>query len=227
VNPLGGIETFEGLEAQVEKSEVLRDLALANLNGGTIELADGKTYELSAEQARKMFQEHDAILRRHVPARERELMAAAHRERGAREAELRAADVYPWMGKKESPEYGTFQKLASLVPELQREFADWPMFIADMTAGFLARKAKGAGGSAGAGTGAGGGGGNNLSVSLETTPAPAIAERKPAPPAPLGGGAAGGPRVPSSNPKQQEALSRVLKQGGDRDSIAAFLEAAG
>jgi hypothetical protein len=222
-NPLASVGTLDELDAAIERAEALRDIAMANLAGGSIKLADGSDYELTAEQARQMFTNNDAILRRHAPARAQELAAGHRREARAQESMTAAQKEYPWLANNESNEFQLFQRLKSIMPELQNTFGDWPEFVADMVAGYSARLARRT--AAGAPNGAAGGNGNNFH-SLETTPAPAVPERKPAPPAPPLGGGAGGTRTPN-NPRQTQALNRVLQAGGDRESIAAFLDAAG
>lgn len=210
-NPLSTIADFAQLQEAVDRSEAAREWALANFDGGVIQLADGAEREITAAEARTMFAHHDKLLRKHAPMRAQELQVLAAREAEVPNSLARAQEAYEWMKDEKSEAYQQFQQLAGQLPELKR-FSEWPEFLADTVAGFMARKGKAKAPAAPA----------KETLSPAPSPAPATAPAPKRPMSPPSGGSAGGTQ--RSSPLYEQSVRKLAAGGGSRDAVVGFLE---
>lgn len=206
-NPLSAVADFAQLQTAVDNSEAAREWALANFDGGVIQLGDNTEREITAAEARAMFAHHDKILRKHAPMRAQELQMLAAREAEVPNSLARAQEAYDWMKDDKSEAYQQFQQLAGQLPELKR-FPEWPEFIADTVAGFMARKAKAPA--------------KPAQISPAPSPAPATAPAPKRPMSPPSGGSAGGTQ--RSSPLYEQSVRKLAAGGGSRDAVVGFLE---
>lgn len=207
-NPLSAVADFAQLQAAVDNSEAAREWALANFDGGIIQLGDNTEREITAAEARAMFAHHDKILRKHAPMRAQELQALAAREAEVPNSLARAQEAYDWMKDDKSEGHAIFQQLAGQLSELKR-FPDWPEVLADTVAGFMARKAKTAPA-------------KPAQISPAPSPAPATAPAPKRPMSPPSGGSAGGTQ--RSSPLYEQSVRKLAAGGGNRDAVVGFLE---
>lgn len=222
-NPLTKLTSHEQLDKVEERSEQMREWALLHLNeGGVLPGPDGQETEITPEQARQMFLYHDANLRKHIPGRRAQLDGDTQRTTAQERIAQQAQEVYPWLGKKDSPEFRVYQICREKFPELLGKYDDAPLFMADMVTGFLARRAKAAAAAKGGnGSGPDGRNGNGQRQPTELLPAEV---RTPAPRPRVqprgesgGGGRSGGRNL-------EDAFQAFATGGGTRDGLVSFLE---
>lgn len=210
-NPLSAVTDFAQLQTAVDNSEAAREWALANFDGGIIQLRDNTEREITAAEARAMFAHHDKILRKHAPFRAQEIQAEQARAAEVPSSLARAQESYDWMKDEKSEAYQQFQQLAAYLPELKR-FSEWPEFLADTIAGAMARKAKTPAPAKPA----------QATLSPAPSPAPATAPAPKRPMSPPSGGSAGGTQ--RSSPLYEQSVRKLAAGGGSRDAVVGFLE---
>ncbi len=204
ISTLDDVESVEDLHTLADKANKLIKMAVELWDGGTVKNDKGEDVEITAQAARKMFNEQTELVRMHIPRRMAELETGGRFEAAAQEA-------YPWMKDAESPENQNFAALAKAIPGLKR-FAPWKLFVADAVAGRSAREAK-----AKKKTPAGGDG-------KQPKPKPSVTPKtKPTSKPPSGG--AGERKPPVGKSRRDTALKNLLAVGGSRSGLEAFVAA--
>lgn len=112
-NPLANVEDPRQLHAELESALSIREWALANPEGGTIDYGDGKTREVSKEEVQAALANTDRMINQHIPAR-RDFI-----EKRGQYVEAARTD-YPDLFKAGSEDHSTYQSLLSHWPEIKR-----------------------------------------------------------------------------------------------------------
>jgi hypothetical protein len=202
-NPLAHIEDPQALQRELDQALSMRDWAYANPEGGTIDLGDGKTMEVSAEEVRTALATTDRMLNQHIPQRMRYLQ-------DRQQYLARAREEYPELLRPGTEDHATYQTLLSHWPELKR-FVDPEIIVGRYLRGLKAEEAEKAAKAGKTGTGKGG------AAAPAKKPATAIAPgtpRQPAASAPTG--AAGG------NDAEASAARKKANATGTVDDVARF-----
>lgn len=193
--------TPEQLAAHEDYCERMRDWALQNWDGASVQGDDGNTIEFTSEQVRQQFARFDNELRKAIPARHAALQQRATAAEQRKAVEADAVKAYPWIAKPETEDGALYAKFSKALPAIA-ELPAGPMAIADMIAGFRARTRRVTPPA--------------VSPTARTTPRP------PAVPKPAATGGA-----PAGHLDAAKALDLLRASGGDRRSVADVLLGTG
>ncbi len=147
-NVRGAIDRFSGhpavknIEARLSQAEQTLDWCEVNADGGEMDIGNGKTISLTPEQVREMRKvaDNDRIdLRTQRSVKVSELHGAEEARRKA--ADVRAAQVYPWMQNQQSPEFQMAVKIGMEIPGLIHS-PEMILHMGDLVRGRMAREAE-------------------------------------------------------------------------------------
>jgi hypothetical protein len=136
-NPLAHIETAEQLQRQIELSRSAKSWAIQNLNGGEVDVGDGKTKFLDDNQVRLLLSRAEDMLTQHIPQRQQYLAAKADFDSQAKKA-------YPTLFKPGHAHQTEFNSWLKVFPEC-RKYPDIALIVGDAIVGRTLRLQKAAG----------------------------------------------------------------------------------
>lgn len=198
-NPLAHIEDPQALQRELDNAINLHQWCEENPDGGTIELSDGKTREVSAEEVRAAKASTTRMIHQHIPARAQYL-------EGRRQYVEVAKQAYPEIFKEGSEDARQYQALLSHWPELRR-FVDPEIIVGRYLRGLRAEEAEKQAKQQG----------NRGAEAGKKKPATAIAPstpRQPATPTPVG--------ASSGKDAETSAARKVANASGSVDDVARF-----
>lgn len=201
-SPLAHVEDPQSLQRELDDALNAREWAMRNPEGGTMQLSDGKTREVSAEEVREGLVNADRMINQHIPKRMEFL-------RGRQQYITIAQEKYPDVLKAGTDDHSLYQTLLSHWPEIKR-FQDPEIIAGRYIRGLRAEEAEAAAKKAGKGP-----------VAPVKKPAAVIAPTAPK---------AGGGAMPAGGDKGKDAeVAEVRKQAtktGGLDATARFFDAA-
>jgi len=137
-NPYSDVESV-ALEEKVTPAEVLdrryaaakarRTWCLANPDGGTVQMRNGREIEVSAEKAQQTLAEAEAEIDAYPDAK---LRVA---QRANEKPWVTATTLEPGLLQKGTPENGFLLHVLKAVPEIKAKLPDWEVFMAAATRG--------------------------------------------------------------------------------------------
>jgi hypothetical protein len=134
-SPLAHIETEKDLARQFELSRQAKTWAFQNLDGGNVDLGDGKTKFLDGDQVKLLLSRAEDMLTIHVPQRHAYLQEKA-------KFDAEAKKIYPTLfkpGHKDQLEYNSWLQVE---PQF-RKYPDVALIIGDAIVGRSIRLQKG------------------------------------------------------------------------------------
>jgi len=159
-SPLAGIETKAQLQERVKLVLRAKSWAIQNLDGGNVDLGEGKTKFLDGPEVKQILANAEEMLSLHVPQRDKYIDAKA-------DFDSQALKSYPSLFKAGSADNQEFVSWLTVFPEC-RKYPDIALIVGDAIMGRKVRLAKAAQGK----------GGNGQTPPL-ATPQPAAAPRVP------------------------------------------------
>ena len=163
-SPLAHIETAEQLARQLELSRTAKSWAIQNLNGGEVDVGDGKTRFLDDTQVRLLLSRAEDMLTQHIPQRQAYLAAKTDFDNQAKKA-------YPTLFKQGHAHQTEFNSWLKVFPECRR-YPDIALIVGDAIVGRTLRMQKAAGAQKGKAT-------NGNGQTPLAAPAPAAQPRVP------------------------------------------------
>jgi hypothetical protein len=134
--PLAGIETKAELQERVKLVLRAKSWAIQNLDGGNIDLGEGKTQWLDGPQVKQILANAEEILSVHVPQRDKYIDAKS-------DFDSQALRAYPSLFKAGSVDNQEMNSWLKVFPEC-RKFPDIALIIGDAIMGRKVRLAKSA-----------------------------------------------------------------------------------
>lgn len=198
-NPLADVETSDQLEERITTAKKIRAWAIKNLEGGTVQNANGEDVYYEPSQVREYLATADELLTEHAPKRKEWI---AQREMVMPEAK----QFYPAIFKSGTQEHEMLKATLKEHPYL-RNLPNLEMIIGDAMEGMKMRFARA-----------------EHAKKNATKPSESKSNvRASSPPSP-----AKGARVPAQDIATREGAQALYKRGSSlkTDDIAAFLEGA-
>jgi hypothetical protein len=160
-SPLANVETKADLQQRIQLVLRAKSWAIQNLDGGDVDLGEGKTKFLDGPEVKKILANAEEMLTVHIPARDKYIDAKA-------DFDSQALKAYPSLFKAGTVDNKEMVSWLSVFPEC-RKYPDIALIIGDAIMGRKVRLAK---------TAQGAKGGNGQTPPL-ATPQPASAPRVP------------------------------------------------
>jgi len=133
-SPLADIETHEALGAKLALAQQAKTWAIENLEGGNVDMGEGKVQYLDAPNVRKLLAKAEELLTLHGPQRGRFIT-----DKGQFDAE--AKRDYPALFKAGSAENTEYNSWLTVFPAC-RQYADIALIVGDAITGRTMRLAK-------------------------------------------------------------------------------------
>jgi hypothetical protein len=133
-NPLASIETIDELQKRYELAQTAKDWAIQNLDGGEVDLGEGKSTLMDGQQVKALYARADKMLTKWIPHQVQFLQAKADFDRQAQKS-------YPQLFKAGSNEQAEYHEWLRLAPEV-RKFPDVALIVGDAMAGRAMRMSK-------------------------------------------------------------------------------------
>src|SRR6267142_1947809 len=133
-SPLADIETHEALGAKLALAQQAKTWAIENLEGGEVDMGEGKVQYLDAPNVRKLLAKAEELLTLHGPQRGRFIT-----DKGQFDAE--AKRDYPALFKAGTAEHSEYNTWLNVFPEC-RKYPDIALIVGDAITGRAVRLAK-------------------------------------------------------------------------------------
>ena len=133
-SPLADIETHQALGAKLTLAQQAKTWAIENLEGGEVDMGEGKTQYLDGANVRKLLAKAEELLTVHGPRQARFIT-----DKGQFDAE--AKRDYPALFKAGTPEQQEYHTWLSVFPEC-RKYPDIALIVGDAITGRTMRLAK-------------------------------------------------------------------------------------
>jgi hypothetical protein len=133
-SPLADIETHDALAAKLALAQQAKTWAIENLEGGEVDLGDGKLQYIDGAHVRKLLAKAEQLLTVDGPQRSRYIT-----DKGQFDAEARRD--YPSLFKAGTPEQIEYNTWLTVFPEC-RKYADIALIVGDAIVGRTLRLAK-------------------------------------------------------------------------------------
>jgi hypothetical protein len=119
----------EVLDRRYAAAKARRTWCLANPDGGTVQMRNGREIEVSAEKAQQTLAEAEAEIEAYPDAK----MRVA--QRANEKPWVTATTLEPGLLQKGTPENGFLLHVLKAVPEIKAKLPDWEVFMAAATRG--------------------------------------------------------------------------------------------
>jgi hypothetical protein len=134
-SPLANVEDENELVDRLDKAQRVKAWAFENLDGGQIDLGEGKTKWIEGTEVKQILSRAEMLISKHIPERKVYLTAK-------RDFDSQALKAYPWLFKAGSKENAELNSWLTVFPEC-RKYPDITLIVGDAIIGRSMRLAKG------------------------------------------------------------------------------------